>query len=413
MTARVSGQLARIVGIGFGVAVLGYGLYIVEPGAPRLMAFGLTLFALPLLFQFTPWPLARAYALWFGAFLVLQSVMSPLLLGDTAYLVSHTPNMTRILTYPEGSDPGITAPQRITTDERGYRVTPRVNYERKVGIRIVAIGGSTTEEMGLDDEATWTHRVQVALAKELGQTIEVINTGVSGLRTRHHIATLRRILPLQPDLVLFLVGINDWHFDTYTRFGSFRIVDRQRFPDTVLGRVARTQYGRLFSPPPVPRVETATAIVDPLRLRSLEREPKISWFPETASEQYLGNLERISAICRQNDLTCVFLTQPNAYAEGASQDIKDLFWMTPSNAPYTLTFESLVHLARLYNRALIDFAIQHHHPFCDVAAQVGPTTEYFTDEVHFTIAGAARVAEIVTPCLVPLMAKGPAVSPPD
>jgi lysophospholipase L1-like esterase len=408
MSQLLSEKIARIARIGMGAAVLGYGLYIAEPGAPRLMIFGLALFALPLLFQFLPWPLARAYALWFGVFLVLQSLMAPILLGDAAYLVLHRPNVRMTLTFAEGALPGITGTQRVTFDERGFRVQPPVSYDRKTGVRIFAIGGSTTEELFVDDAATWTHRLQVALATDLGRPVEVINAGVSGLRARHHVAMLRHILPLQPDLVLFLVGFNDWHFDTISLFGSDRSRQRQLFSDTPLGRLARVQFNRVFRPATGDATAESRVVTrESFRRGSLRREQKISWFPERASDRYLANLATISRVCRANSLTCVFLTQPTAYAQNAPQELKDLFWMSPVDASYTLQLDSLVHIARVYNRALVDFVKQRGHPLCNVAEQLQPTVENFNDELHFTLAGSARMAEFVTGCVKPLVAAMP------
>jgi hypothetical protein len=395
---------ALILGICLGVSVFGFGLYISDFGAPRLAIFGLALFTLPLLFQVLRWPLARAYALWFGAFLVLQAVLAPILLGDAAYLIFHRPNTTTIINFVEGAVPGLVGPQRVTFGERGFRVQPPVDYERKAGVRIFAIGGSTTEELWIDDEATWTHRLQIALAADLGRPVEVINTGLAGLRARHHVAMLRHILALQPDIVLFLVGFNDWHFDAVSRFGSDLPPKRLLFPETPVGRLARVQFNRVFRSPIAVQGEPIVLTTNPLGRGSLHRERKISWFPEAASQRYLSDLATISRICRDSALTCVFLTQPTAYSQGAPKELTDLFWITPDGASYTLTLESLEHIANVYNRALIDFAMQRDHPFCDVAPQLPATLEYFYDDVHFTLIGSARVADVITNCVRPLVA---------
>jgi lysophospholipase L1-like esterase len=271
-------------------------------------------------------------------------------------------------------------------------------------VRIVAIGGSTTEETFTDDESTWVHRLQLALAGEFNRPVEVINAGVRGLRALHHAPTLKHILPLQPDLVIFLLGANDWQFDIYERFGHYRSL-RRLFPDTLIGRFARIQYNRAFPPPTEPEQQVVPAY--PFKPRSLEREPKISWLPEQASEQYLVNLRRISEICRANKLTCIFLTQPTAYHADASQDVRDSFIFTPAAVSYTLTFESMVHIAQVYNSALIEFAKERAHPICDLASQIAPTAEYFYDDMHFTLAGSARVATVVTDCVKPLVAALP------
>jgi hypothetical protein len=239
------------------------------------------------------------------------------------------------------------------------------------------------------------------LAEHLGRRVEVINTGIAGLRTLHHVATLKEILPLQPDILIFLVGVNDWVFDIHSQFGSNRDVVRMLFPDTILGRVARGWFSR-FGNPPEPAAWNSTVTADTFPRGTLGRAQKIAWFPGTTSEQYRANLLRISDICRANKLTCVFLTQPNAYQNDAPKDLRDLFWLTPPNASYTLTFESLVHVAQTYNRALTDFAKRRGHPVCDLVPQIEPTTENFWNEVHYTLAGSARVAEAVTECLKPL-----------
>ena len=399
-TAR-SKLAALLIRVCLAAGILGYGISIAPPGSPRLMALGLGLFALPLLCQALPWPLARAYALWFGVFLVIQSVMTPVLLGDAADLITNRPNMEITLNFEDGIGPGITGPQRITTDEKSFRVSPRVDYRHKSGLRIFAIGGSTTEQETLNDEATWTHRTQAALSQEFGRPIEVINTGIRGLRAKHHVATLKHILLLQPDIVVFLPGVNDWIFDIHERFGTDRPPNRVFFSNTILGRVARTEYDRIFGLGTVSIVRNRPLTGEQ---GSLDRARKVSWLPDRASDQYLDSLLKISAICRQNKLTCVFLTQPSAYQMDAPEEMRDRFWMTPPIASYTLTFESLVHIAQLYNRALADFANERGHPFCDLASKISPTTENFYDDVHYNDAGSSRVAEAVTDCLKPLVA---------
>ena len=73
----------------------------------------------------------------------------------------------------------------------GFRVVPRVDYRQPADLRIFAIGGSTTEEFSINDQETWTHRVQEALANETSRHVEVINTGTSGAMSQNHIATLK------------------------------------------------------------------------------------------------------------------------------------------------------------------------------------------------------------------------------
>jgi lysophospholipase L1-like esterase len=394
-------RIGPFLRIGLALACLAYGFYIADFRAARITPFGLALYALPLLFQLSKKPLVRAYALWFGVFMVAQGVFSPILLGDAANLYHHVPNLTRIVDAKVAEFTGGAGAQRVTTDELGFRAWPRVNYEEPAELRIFAIGGSTTEEFSINDEETWTHRVQTALTKDLSRHVEVINTGTSGAMSQHHIATLKYIESLHPNIALFLVGANDWNYDIHREFGSNVQRPRRTFPGTPLGRLARSTYYRVFEKVPNKVVKSDFITQG----GSLKRERKITWFPEKASDRYLANLARLGSICRDTQLTCVFFTQPNGYQPGAPEAFKDLFWMSPPFASYSLTFDSLVRVAEVYNRALIDFGAKNGFPVCDLASRLEPSIELFTDELHFSFKGSERVAEAVTECLRPLLEK--------
>ena len=119
-----------VLRVGLAVAILIYGIYIADFRSPRILIFGLALYALPLVLQLLRSPLARAYALWFGVFLVAQGVMTPILLGDAANLYNHVPNLTRIVDADVAKFVGSIGSRRATTDELGFRVLPRVDYGR-------------------------------------------------------------------------------------------------------------------------------------------------------------------------------------------------------------------------------------------------------------------------------------------
>ena len=103
--------------------------------------------------------------------------------------------------------------ETISYDKKGYRTNKKVDYNNKNSnsLRIFTIGASNTEEQNLDDNKTWSSLLEKNLEKETKKNVEVINTGVSGLRAEHHYITLKRIQQYKPDLIIFLMGINDWN----------------------------------------------------------------------------------------------------------------------------------------------------------------------------------------------------------
>jgi lysophospholipase L1-like esterase len=315
-----------------------------------------------------------------------------------------------------GMRPGL---RHITTDEHGFRVSPRVDYQAKRGLRIFAIGGSTTEDILLDDESTWTHLLQEGIAKQ-GTAAEVVNTGVSGLRAANHLATLKIVAKLEPDLVIVLLGANDWNRQVKKRFerdlDSWRPVSLRYsalgsvLDGAVISPARRSITGRNWS--------DRAVVVDSLRgltrseQLSLRRPITYTFRPAEVAAGYAETLREISRLCKESRLTCLFVTQPHAYSEATPASLQSRFWMTPPEATYTLDLKSMAYIAALYNEFLKSFAVQEGHPLCNLAAGMEPSPRLFYDDMHFTDEGARRVADLVLPCALKALevVKGPAAA---
>ena len=84
--------------------------------------------------------------------------------------------------------PGTMVPSRFSINSQGIRgdeISPAHTY------RLLAIGGSTTECLYLDDAKTWTQVLQDDLNETPSRAAWVGNAGKSGLDTRHHIFYLQ------------------------------------------------------------------------------------------------------------------------------------------------------------------------------------------------------------------------------
>jgi lysophospholipase L1-like esterase len=88
----------------------------------------------------------------------------------------------------------------------------RGNFVNYSDIKILTIGGSTTDQRYIDDEQTWQRILQSEL-QNLDSSIYIANAGVDGQTTFGHIKNfdwwLNGIPDLQPKYVFFYVGIND------------------------------------------------------------------------------------------------------------------------------------------------------------------------------------------------------------
>jgi lysophospholipase L1-like esterase len=410
MDSTQSGQgyearFTRLLRLTLGAVILLHGLWIFDSQSLAWGGLSLLLHSLPLALQVLRRPLVRVYALWFGVLLVGQSLLSPLLAGD---YVSLPPNMNSSVDLRTADISGMPAGlRRITTDALGYRTAPPVDYERKSGTRIFAIGGSTTEGIILDDHATWPSRLQEGLQAR-GHAVEVINTGVSGLRARNHVATLAAAVPYQPDLAIVMVGGNDWNkhirdeFEPHPEPYTPATLRASALGKLLSRGVVAPLRARLGMPAGTDR---HLVLVDPAAVnanrprRSLDRPDRRVFRPASVSAGYREDMEALSRGCKDLRVRCLFLTHPHSYSRAATQMLRDSYWMTPPDARYTLDMASMLHVASLYNGWLLEFARREGHAACDVAAGVEASSELFYDDMHLTDLGARRVAELVLPCV--------------
>ena len=85
---------------------------------------------------------------------------------------------------------------------------------------IVTVGGSTTACVGLSDEDTWPDRLAALLSQDVAD-LWLNNAGMDGHSTFGHSILLEQMLAsLRPDIVLYLVGVNEIDRDDLNRFDS-------------------------------------------------------------------------------------------------------------------------------------------------------------------------------------------------
>lgn len=365
----------------------------------------LFLYSIPLLLQWSSKATVRAYALWFGIFLVLQTLVTPLVI-DRDYKTL-PPKMVRRIDVIGDAIPGVSGIQRITTDENGFRVTEKIDYGAKPTgtFRIFALGGSTTEQLILDDQRTWTHLLQEQIkGLDRYRHVEVINNGVSGTRAIHHLASLKRVMDWDADLVIFLMGLNDWNRHIWDELGAPQQYkpgvssNPVQFSESLAGILLKnlTRDPQKYHNE---RVQPVYGAYYSRQNNSLQRSDIKTFRPETIAASYRSVVREIAEACRQNKLSCLFVSQPTAYHEHSSAALKKYLWMTPPNTEYTLDFQSLIHVANLYNDFLMDFAEENDVARCDLAGPFEATLEHLHDDCHFNVLGAQHTAEILADCV--------------
>tara|TARA_B100000941_G_scaffold211262_1_gene154821 strand:- start:711 stop:1808 length:1098 start_codon:yes stop_codon:yes gene_type:complete len=88
----------------------------------------------------------------------------------------------------------------------------RGDYKEISDIKIVTIGGSTTDERWIDEKFTWSYLLQNELNKK-GMNIKIANAGVDGQSTLGHFYNFdlwfKKIPNFKPKYFLLYIGIND------------------------------------------------------------------------------------------------------------------------------------------------------------------------------------------------------------
>ena len=396
--------MARLKIIG-SILILIFGLVSTLPLSTKWLIIVVGLFSIPLISLFIKNRTIQNYALWFGVFLIVQSLISPPIFNRSLKILK--PGVRKIIDL-QGGIQGINGIQEITTDHKGFRTTKNVNYKEKKErmFRIFAIGGSTTEQIYLDDHKTWTHSLQEKLSNYFQEKeIEVINTGLSGTRIPHHYIMLKEIKKYNPDMVIFLIGLNDWNHQIVSHF--YPPIDFT-FDKTMLGRTIRRNYENnlnywLSSKKEISKVEKVVEDVYQEKRGSLKRKTRKAYKPETVPSYYKNYFLKIVSFCNENNITGVFLTQPTGYHEKASDEYKKSFWMTPAETKYTLDFESMVYIANLYNRFIMSFALSNGVHVIDLSKEIPGSFEYMYDECHFNVDGANKVAGLIYEYLKPII----------
>jgi lysophospholipase L1-like esterase len=327
-----------------------------------------------------------------------------------------------------GRLPGVGPYAHFQVNSQGIR-GPEWSVSRAQEYRILAVGGSTTECLYLDQDKAWP----ALLGRGLGRTVDgrgvwVGNLGRSGRTTRDHLALARLALEqYDVDALVMLVGANDLllrlsqaeeydpHFvDDIARFHAwalprFAIVpetstaDAPWFARTAVGRLAR-QLQQRFRPlvPAEPVVIPADAYRQYEWLRERRHQAnRLVVLPglDDALDEYARNVEAIVAEARRRGLRVVLLTQPALWKPEPRPAEERWLWMgwrgrVEDSRTYYAPGALAGGLAR-YNRRLLGLCDRLAVECVDLTVQVPSTIEAFYDDLHFNEAGARLVAATV------------------
>jgi lysophospholipase L1-like esterase len=299
-------------------------------------------------------------------------------------------------------------------------------------LTIVTVGGSTTECFDLAEDKTWPHVLGEDLQRDFSR-LWLNNAGLSGNSTfGHYILMQDYLVKLKPKVVLFLVGINDLgirgerDFDERIHNLNFRSLERFLASAAVhseLATAALNLYRYYFPKSVMMNNQNKPQEVDFRQLPQFTVPPEaraaiIEDHQQHYLQPYKARLEKLIAICREHHILPVLLTQPVLYGDGVDEatgvDLSHRFVAKDMDGA------TAWQVLELYNGVTREVGREKGVAVIDLAREMPKNSTYFYDPMHYTNAGAARMAEIIYRQLTPYLAqkfpvfyKGSATPPPD
>lgn len=265
--------------------------------------------------------------------------------------------------------------------------------------RLLFIGGSTTECFYTDDSKVWVAQY----ANKIGDNFLVNNGGLNGHSSVGHITLLTDyIKEIKPNYVFFLVGINDV---AVTENGG-NAFDNKISGKGIEGLLLKIeQKSRLlnllhsfYRSYQAKKMDLADnmewVLADKKSKYQLTDTEKTVLFKkhEAAQTEYADRLLKLIEICKSVKAKPVFITQPLLFGKGIDPitglDLE-------SFSIYGLTGTEYFKKLSFYNETMKKVAAEKDISLIDLASLLPHNSKYYIDDMHFSDAGAEKIAEIL------------------
>ncbi|MDA0323258.1 MAG: hypothetical protein O2923_11165 [Verrucomicrobia bacterium] len=306
----------------------------------------------------------------------------------------HHTNSTAILSWRA------TAPHRVSFNKFGCRGTSPITLEKPTNtVRIIVLGGSSTENPFVGDGDTWPEKLEQKLnAASEGVRVEVINLGAIGFTMARSVRNLElRGLLFSPDIVITYHAFNDF-IQGFSRKYRARLNWQENYQDYE-GRQVSDLEGLLCK----------SAILDRLGrewyyrrgrrreeylLRYWRAPVHVNPAVEGVEDDFIQSLAALKKMTDQHGCKLVVAIQANAVRSQPSQDLitrdYDLFSNTLDGQciDWDVYVRGFAHM----RHAQIKFAELAGVDWIDVEARVSKDLKHFIDLVHLTDTGTEAVA---------------------
>ncbi|HNR35697.1 MAG TPA: GDSL-type esterase/lipase family protein [Candidatus Hydrogenedentes bacterium] len=263
----------------------------------------------------------------------------------------------------------------VNTNNFGYRGADIVVPKPAGVLRIVCIGGSTTEEG--EENATYPKLLEDRLRASFpGKAIEVVNCGVSGMTTVRHLLKLAEYLRFEPDLLVVYEGVNDICHEllVYWRYNQTkwqRLMGYSPFAGTFLNRW-------LF-----PSDESICRDLSALTVANMDA------------------IRRAAGQAGVRTVVCGIASPDWPSLSRAEREYLDYRMRGFCAGKGRMTAKTYRHIVTLLNSALKDFCRRKKLLYIPIEEYITGGLYYFSDNCHLRPNGIAQKADIIADALCP------------
>jgi lysophospholipase L1-like esterase len=276
-------------------------------------------------------------------------------------------------------------------------------------LTIVAVGGSTTESVYISDGNTWTDHMGTYLSDRVPD-LWVNNAGLDGHSTfGHTILTREYLSEFSPDVVVYLVGLNDRGRTDLIGGNDATLVSQG------IKRRLKTQ---------IKRSKLITLVYDYLKIRSesqrvfqhhfgfLSDYPSIDVDPVAENDMlvehasifvplYASRLTDLVRLSRKIGTEPVLVTQTSMFGDftDPTTGIEMGRLVTGTRSGLVLNGRVDGEILDLYNEATRNVAREHNVFLIDLADLLPKDSKYYYDLAHFNNTGSETVGKIMGPRL--------------
>lgn len=275
-----------------------------------------------------------------------------------------------------------------TKNKFGFRGSDKIENN---AIKIIFIGGSTTECYYLSDGKDWPSICSNKL-KETQANIWYNNAGLDGHSTFGHKLLLQdHVLKYQPNYVFFLVGANDVASKDMNRFENALLKSKKRFLQNfeIYNLYLNIKLSRLAKKRGVAHTPIDFKSLKPVAVSDTINSAKI----DQELLAYKNRLLELIKICLDNNIRPVFITQPCLLKPGLDPETGINTGTYPFAEGSGLKYYSILNQYNETTKTICKNANLH---CIDAAKLIPSSSEYYYDYFHYTNAGAMKLGNIIS-----------------